>query len=73
MQIRIGPQSDEERTRNETIENINFKFKAHDPYGFWRVYCVTTNRSLDGQFSSLLEARKAAAFYAATAEIKKKK
>lgn len=62
--IKIGPQGDEDRARRETFDGIPFHFKASDPYGFWKITCLKTNKNLPGQFTSINEAYKAAQFHA---------
>lgn len=61
--LTIGPKPDEDRTRRQVINGLEFILKAYDPYGFWKVTCVKPNYTLPGQFTSLTEAVKAATNY----------
>lgn len=65
MDLRIGPQPDEERTRNFESEGIKYRMVAKDPYGHVKVTCITKNKNLDGVFTSFLEGEKAAKQHAA--------
>lgn len=71
MNLRIGPQSDEDRTRRITVNGINYVFKAHDPYGFWQITCLKINKTLDGQYTTLTEAEKAAEAHSTSLNKKK--
>lgn len=65
MKLNIGPQPEEDRTRRETIDGINYVLKASDPYGFWSITCLKNNRALNGVYTTLSEALKAAKSYSA--------
>lgn len=60
MDLFIGPQPDEERTRDFEHNGYKFKLKAHDPYGFVKITSLTGNKTLDGQYTSFTEAQRAA-------------
>lgn len=70
--MRIGPANDE-RTRDYTHNNLKFRLKAHDPYGFVKITCLTTNEGLEGQYTSFDEAIKGAINFANNYTPKKKK
>ncbi len=70
--LRIGPANDE-RTRDLTHNGLKFRLKAHDPYGFIKVTCITTNENLEGQYTGFDEATKGAIIYANNYTPKRKK
>ena len=60
--LKIGPQSEDtnDRLRRLEFNGIKYIMKAHDPYGFWKITCLKINKTLEGQYTSLSEATKAA-------------
>ena len=62
MSLTIGP-ANPERTTDFEFDGWKFKFKAYDPYGFIKVTSLKDQKTLDGQFTSVLEAEKFCKMY----------
>ncbi len=69
--IRIGPEV-EDRSHRETIEGINYILKASDPYGFWKITCLKTNKNLEGEYTTKTDAMRAATQHALSLNQNKK-
>jgi hypothetical protein len=70
MNLRIGPQPEEDRTRREEYNGFKYILKASDPYGFWRITSLKLNKTLDGQYTTYSEAAKAAEVHSNTLGVK---